>query len=84
MLQEGDRQGDGAGAEDQVTAFLEEELRRDPPRLDFDGFQGLVRAFSEAAEVSADQVSPHPCKSVKSQRCNAEGGSVVESLRRDA
>ena len=61
MLQEGDEGSDASGAEDQVTAFLEQEMRKDPPRLDFEGFQGIVRTFSELAGAQREQASTHAC-----------------------
>lgn len=69
-LQEDDKHGDdGLGAEDQVTEFLEEELRRDPPRLDFEGFQGLVRSFSELAGVPTTEASTHTSCELAALQC---------------
>ena len=49
--------------QERVIAFLVEEARRDPPRLDFEGFQELVRAFSQLAGISAEKASAHSsCK----------------------
>jgi len=56
LLQE-EKHTDGDEVEDQVTAFLSEELHKDPPRLDFEEFHGLIRAFSKLADVSAEQAS---------------------------
>ena len=78
MLQEGDRQSDGVDVGDQVMAFLEEEMRKDPPRLNFEDFQGLVRTFCELAEVPAEQASPHILQAC--QRCNVERGPVIRTL----
>jgi len=43
--------------EDQVTAFLSEELHKDPPRLDFEEFHGLICTFSQLADVLTEQAS---------------------------
>lgn len=75
MLQEDDEQGGDPGAEDQVTTFLERELQKDPPRLDFEGFQGLVRTFCELAGVQTQQARAHTC--ARSSRCKAEERAVM-------
>ena len=70
MLQEHDKQADGAAEEDQVIAFLEEEMRKNPPRLDFKGFQALVRAFCQLVGVHTEKASPHAlCKLITMQPC---------------
>ncbi len=71
VLQEHDKEGDSPTEDDEVTAFLEEEIRKDPPRLDFEGFQSLVRTFCERAGVPTEQASPQAwCKLIAGQPCS--------------
>lgn len=88
MLQE-DNHTDGDEVDDQVTAFLSEELHKDPPRLDFEEFYGLIRAFSQLADVSAEQASmlttcglvDSRCRTTVSVGCHSEAinARILES-----
>ncbi len=86
MLQE-DKHTDGDEVEDQVTAFLSEELHKDPPRLDFEEFHGLIRATSQLADVSAEQASmlttcglnDSQCCTTVSVGCHNSKPSMLES-----
>ena len=89
MLQE-DRYTDGGDVEDQVTAFLSEppeEVHKDPPRLDYKGFQGLILAFLQLADVSPNQASilttcalnDRQCHTTKSVRCHFPKLPMLES-----
>ena len=49
-------QEDGNAEDDPVIAFLEAEMREQPPMLDMEGFQELVHRFSAHAGVTADEV----------------------------
>ena len=49
-------QDDSDAQEDPVSAFLEAEMREQPPMLDLEGFQELVHRFSELAGIPADEV----------------------------
>ena len=70
VLQEHEKEGDIPAEEDLVTAFLEEEMRKDPPRLDLEGFQGLVRRFCELAGLDTEQASPYTlCTLMTMQPC---------------
>ncbi|CAL5230034.1 g13479 [Coccomyxa viridis] len=71
--EEHDKQADGAAEEDQVIAFLEEEMRKNPPRLDFKGFQALVYEFLlEAALHGAIYTGPDPEETIAYLRDQAE------------
>ncbi len=49
-------QEDGNAEDDPVIAFLEAEMREQPSMLDMEGFQELVRRFSDLAGILAEEV----------------------------
>lgn len=49
-------QEDGNAEDDPVIAFLEAEMREQPSMLDMEGFQELVRRFSDLAGIPAEEV----------------------------
>lgn len=58
MLQSYD-QSDASGAEHKMIAWLEEQACRTPAQLKYKGYRKLVSAFSERADVPAEEASAH-------------------------